>query len=512
MGNKKLSDFIRNNIPGWDYDEEMTKYPPINTAPDWFLNINKIVDEWRPHINGDFKYDGFNYINHNQQHYSYSDKLPPNTFALFYKINKDLKPVRISESEDINNVSKYGLQEIIEASINDLKFIWLNRTPNSRHNDEERWIAYYQSDYEELKKAAQDFYDCFHQVVATQEATYDEACEMYSDAFTSAEKMAKFLVLRNPLPSFFHPISIYDIKYDEDSKIIQVDFTFPNYKDVDIVVGLTARYNDKFASPTAKRKIVKETLYSLIIWIGHVLSMGLKDFNVEQIAINVDQTWFDPATGKQVNGVIASVLGATDYFRSLNIEKVEPIACMRQLKGITTPSLENQSPIRPIFDLNMDDKRFIDTKDIDGTLEEGENLAAMDWEDFEQLVGQLFRWEFAKDGAEVKVTQASRDRGVDAILFDPDPIRGGKYVLQAKRYTRTVDVASVRDLYGTVMNEGANRGILITTSSYGPDSYEFAKDKPISLVDGPNLIQMLRKHNKNYKIDLKEARDILGLN
>ena len=91
-------------------------------------------------------------------------------------------------------------------------------------------------------------------------------------------------------------------------------------------------------------------------------------------------------------------------------------------------------------------------------------------------------------------------------------LSGGKYVLQAKRYTRVVDVASVRDLYGTVMNEGANRGILITTSSYGSDSYEFAKNKPISLIDGANLTQLLKKHGKNYKIDLKEARDILGLN
>jgi restriction system protein len=69
-----------------------------------------------------------------------------------------------------------------------------------------------------------------------------------------------------------------------------------------------------------------------------------------------------------------------------------------------------------------------------------------------------------------------------------------------------VDVSAVRDLYGTVMNEGANRGILITTSSYGPDAYEFAKDKAISLVDGPNLIQMLQKHGKKFKIDLEEAR------
>ena len=59
------------------------------------------------------------------------------------------------------------------------------------------------------------------------------------------------------------------------------------------------------------------------------------------------------------------------------------------------------------------------------------------------------------------------------------------------------------------MNEGANRGILITTSSYGPEAYEFAKDKPISLVDGPNLLLMLEKHGRKYKIDLEEAREIL---
>jgi restriction system protein len=132
--------------------------------------------------------------------------------------------------------------------------------------------------------------------------------------------------------------------------------------------------------------------------------------------------------------------------------------------------------------------------------------------DFEHLVRQLFEWEFGRDGVEVKVTRASRDRGVDAIMFDPDPLRGGKYVLQAKRYTRPVDVAAVRDLYGTVVNEGANRGILVTTSSYGPDAYDFAKDKPLSLVDGPNLIAMLHKHGRRYRIDLAEARRLAALN
>jgi restriction system protein len=64
----------------------------------------------------------------------------------------------------------------------------------------------------------------------------------------------------------------------------------------------------------------------------------------------------------------------------------------------------------------------------------------------------------------VKITRASRDGGVDAVAFDPDPIRGGKILLQAKRYKNTVSVSIVRDLYGTVLNEGATKGILVTTA------------------------------------------------
>jgi hypothetical protein len=72
--------------------------------------------------------------------------------------------------------------------------------------------------------------------------------------------------------------------------------------------------------------------------------------------------------------------------------------------------------VRPIFTMNKDDAEG---------LEQEANLAAMPWEDFEHLVRQLFEWEFGRHGAEVRLTRASRDRGVDAIIFDPDPLRGG---------------------------------------------------------------------------------------
>ena len=104
------------------------------------------------------------------------------------------------------------------------------------------------------------------------------------------------------------------------------------------------------------------------------------------------------------------------------------------------------------------------------------------------------------------MTQASRDGGVDAVAFDPDPIRGGKIVIQAKRYTGVVGVSAVRDLWGTISHEGAMKGILVTTSEYGPDAYEFARGKPITLLNGGKLLHLLEKHGHRARINIAEAR------
>jgi restriction system protein len=59
------------------------------------------------------------------------------------------------------------------------------------------------------------------------------------------------------------------------------------------------------------------------------------------------------------------------------------------------------------------------------------------------------------------------------------------------------------------MNEGANKGILVTTADYGPDAYEFAKDKPLTLLSGSNLLHLLEKHGHHARIDLREAKTLL---
>jgi restriction system protein len=309
---------------------------------------------------------------------------------------------------------------------------------------------------------------------------------------------------RQPLPSVLR--KAWNIDIDEESRILLCTVEIPDFNDLNIVKkrGQGAKF---YPVSAAERKRSTETLsYSLCLHAAYLAAKSDVGNWFDTVAVNATQKWNDAATGQPREGIIASLQAQKEEIANLKIQQVDPKACFRHMKGLSTPSTESVTPIRPIFVLNKYDKRIVQQRDVAQDLETEANIAAMPWEDFEHLVRQLFEWEFGHNGVEVKVFRLSRDHGVDAVMYDPDPLRGGKYVLQAKRYTRPVDVAAVRDLYGTVVNEGANRGILVTTSSFGPDSYDFAKDKPISLVDGPNLVAMLRKHGRHYRIDLEEAR------
>jgi restriction system protein len=143
-----------------------------------------------------------------------------------------------------------------------------------------------------------------------------------------------------------------------------------------------------------------------------------------------------------------------------------------------------------VLEFDMVDKRFVEASDVLSGLDQRPNLMDLTFGEFEELITNLF----SRMGLESRLTQASRDGGVDCVAFDPRPIFGGKVVIQAKRYKGTVGVSAVRDLFGTVHNEGASKGILVTTSGFGQASFEFANGKPLELIDGANLLYLLAEH------------------
>jgi restriction system protein len=269
-------------------------------------------------------------------------------------------------------------------------------------------------------------------------------------------------------------------------------------------------FTESYVTSAWLHRTYDQMIYQIVLRTVNELFRADSVEALDSIVFNGWVTSIDKATGKQATGCIVTVQALKVEFMEINLALAEPRACFKKLKGISASTLADLTPVRPILNINREDKRFTQAYGVADSLDDSSNLAAMDWEDFENLIREVFEKEFSKGGGEVKITRASRDGGVDAVVFDPDPIRGGKIVIQAKRYTNTVGVSAVRDLYGTLLNEGANKGILVTTADYGPDAYDFAKDKPLTLLNGNELLYLLARHGHRAKINISEARQILG--
>jgi restriction system protein len=303
--------------------------------------------------------------------------------------------------------------------------------------------------------------------------------------------------------------------YSGDSRIAVIDYCLPCKSDIPTLSRVTFiqsrnEYKEAHISDAERNRLYDDVLYQIALRSLHEVFESDLVAAIDAVVFNGWVEDVNPATGRPVTGCLLSVQAKKDEFAGIELSNVDPKACFRQLKGVAASKLSGMTPIQPILQLERDDPRFISPYSVTDEVDSGINLAAMDWEDFEHLIREVFEKEFGKDGGEVKVTRASSDGGVDAIAFDPDPIRGGKIVIQAKRYSNTVGVSAVRDLYGTVMNEGANKGILVTTADYGPDAYDFAKGKPLTLLSGSNLLFLLSKHGHKARIDLKEAKLMLA--
>jgi restriction system protein len=222
----------------------------------------------------------------------------------------------------------------------------------------------------------------------------------------------------------------------------------------------------------------------------HELFEADRNAKLETIVFNGYVNTIDPATGKPVTPHLVTVRASRDVFLQLDLRNVEPLACLKGLNASVSKSPSELVPVRPILEFNMVDPRFIQESDVLGALDERPNLMELSPTEFESLISNLFE----KMGLETRQTQASRDGGVDCVAYDPRPIFGGKVVIQAKRYKHTVGVSAVRDLYGTMQNEGASKGILVSTSGYGKSSFQFAEGKPLELLSGTHLLYLLAEH------------------
>lgn len=304
---------------------------------------------------------------------------------------------------------------------------------------------------------------------------FDSALERssYPDSFPSRRRIAyvpesKQLVIELDLPNLDVVPKVKEFKYVKTKNLI----------------------SEVMRSASDRKRIYSSVVCQIAIRTLHEVFETDRLTNVETVVLNGHVSSVDAATGKDVHPCVISVRATRSTFQDLELSRVDPVACLTALNACISKKPDELVPIRPVLEFDMVDPRFIQEADVLSDLDRRPNLMELTPGEFESLITNLFQ----RMGLETRQTQASRDGGVDCVAFDPRPIFGGKVVIQAKRYKNTVGVSAVRDLYGTLQNEGASKGILVTTSGFGKASFEFASGKPIELLSGSHLLHLLAEH------------------
>ncbi|MBX3065138.1 MAG: restriction endonuclease [Anaerolineae bacterium] len=333
----------------------------------------------------------------------------------------------------------------------------------------------------------------FQQKVDQRNQEVDELKRSYMEGDISSINTYNTMVLeRSEYPEGF-PQS-FRLAYLPESKELVIEYQLPDITVIPKVAEYKyAKSKDQIEEKPAKLTEIKALYQDIVAAVTlrtiHEVIEADQGNHLELVVFNGFVETVDLATGRDVKPHLVSVRVPKDRFLELNLARIDKLICLRNLGAQVSPQPEELQPIKPIVEFKMVDKRFVESGDVISDLESRPNLMDLNPIEFETLVSNLFQ----KMGLETRLTRSSRDGGVDVVAFDIRPVLGGKVVIQAKRYKNTVGVSAIRDLFGTMMNEGANKGIIVATSSYGKDAYEFSKDKPIELIDGGGLLFLLEQ-------------------
>ncbi|MEV7571132.1 restriction endonuclease [Streptomyces tanashiensis] len=279
--------------------------------------------------------------------------------------------------------------------------------------------------------------------------------------------------------------------YDRSGRRFVLDWDLPGYEVVPEAKGVkylpsTDQEKEVPRPVTQRRALYRDVLAQSVLLAVRELFAADRFGALDGVALNGYVGGVDPATGLVSRVCVASVVVERSVFDRLNLELVGAVECLTgALAGRLSARPEERAAVAPLVTPDQVGSDVV----VQGDGEEPD-LLVMDPIAFEGLVAELFR----ARGLQAVTTQRSGDGGVDVQALDPDPISGGSIVVQVKRYRNTVPPSAVRDLFGTVQDKGANKGVLVTTSKFGPGSYTFANGKPLTLISGTELVDLLHQH------------------
>lgn len=107
--------------------------------------------------------------------------------------------------------------------------------------------------------------------------------------------------------------------------------------------------------------------------------------------------------------------------------------------------------------------------------------------EFENYVEALLR----RDGYKTETTATSGDYGVDLVAIKD----GQRIAIQCKRYTRSLDQTSVREVYAGMTKYKCSLGVVITNRHFTKHAIDLASSTNCILIDRESLALLASKHS-----------------
>ena len=289
-------------------------------------------------------------------------------------------------------------------------------------------------------------------------------------------------------------------QYVPESGELWVEYELPRQQVVPEVTGYRYVKTKDLIQPEPRKDAEIKKLYEKLIaqvalrTLAEVFDVAPATL-VRGIVFNGYVSAKDKATGKAVRPLLISVHATRDAFGEIVLDEPEldPVACLRgYLNAVISPHPYDLEPVRPVLQFDLSKYKFVEEMNVIAGLDSRPDLLALKPVEFEHLIRELFE----AMGMKSWVTQASRDEGVDGVAVNEDPIVGGLCIIQAKRYSRVVELEAVHALAGVMEDKNAAKGVLVTTSWVGKASRDFAarNGSRIEIIEGRQLKYLLKEH------------------
>jgi restriction system protein len=287
----------------------------------------------------------------------------------------------------------------------------------------------------------------------------------------------------------------FQIAYRPENRDVVVEFELPQRGVVPPLRGYKYVKIRDAIDPLARPEAEVKQRYKLLIarvalrTLYEIFSATPPEV-VEAVVFNGRVSTIDRATGKPARPHLLSASAERSVFQDLVLAAVDPAACLVRLNALVSPNPFDMEAVEPFIEFDLRRFRFMDDLDVVSGLDSRKNLLKLTPTEFEHLVKDLF----VAMGAEAWNTFPSKDGGVDAVAVSKHLAFGGICFIQAKRYTGVVGLEAVHALTGVMADHNATTGVLVTTSWFGRASEQFAGRNRITLINGAELKDLLKRY------------------